>query len=390
MMRQTQDRRYFGRETTPAYGWCRPPQSCRGQLHVFVLNHNGRNLLIRCLPAICLAAERTRGGAAVTVIDNDSTDDSRQLVLRRFPSVGLYRAQNQGLASFNEVARAVDQPLVALCNNDVVPSPSMFDAAVQVLKGAPEAFAAAPLVRSAKDGSCEGPRARLRFRRGILHTELNAAPLPAMGGPAYAPSAGVVLVVWRRKFLKLGGFSAVYFPGRFEDLELCWRAWRAGWPVLAVEDVWVEHLGSATFRRELPAQRLRYLDARNAVLCTLRNVRSPMRVASCLLWAFLRMGAAILRGDPVQVNAVSHGLLSGLFVRNSWPAGLRRRPEGSLLRFLGDLQQSGQVQTMPPGDPLGAEKIRLSKGELEDRRHGTARLGQGAGSWPDGGVPWAA
>ena len=42
-------------------------------------------------------------------------------------------------------------------------------------------------------------------------------------------SAGPVLAVDRRKFLALGGYDPVYFPGRIEDLDLGFRGWMAGW-----------------------------------------------------------------------------------------------------------------------------------------------------------------
>jgi len=41
-------------------------------------------------------------------------------------------------------------------------------------------------------------------------------------------AAGPVLAVDRRKFLELGGYDPVFFPGRIEDLDLGFRGWMAG------------------------------------------------------------------------------------------------------------------------------------------------------------------
>ncbi len=57
--------------------------------HILVLNYNGRGLLEECLPSILAAAERSPVPCRVTVVDNSSTDGSRELVASQLPSVGI-------------------------------------------------------------------------------------------------------------------------------------------------------------------------------------------------------------------------------------------------------------------------------------------------------------
>ena len=71
--------------------------------HILVLNYNGQGWLEECLPSVRVAALRSPVPCPVTVVDNGSTDDSLDILARRWPDVGLIREENLGLASFNRV-----------------------------------------------------------------------------------------------------------------------------------------------------------------------------------------------------------------------------------------------------------------------------------------------
>ena len=88
--------------------------------HLLILNYNGRDLLIECLPSIVAAAARSPWPCAVSVVDNGSTDDSRAVLAARFPSVGVLREPNRGLASFNSVLTRLAEPIVLLLNSDAL------------------------------------------------------------------------------------------------------------------------------------------------------------------------------------------------------------------------------------------------------------------------------
>src|SRR5262249_12424594 len=87
--------------------------------HILVLNYNGESLLAECLPSVLEAAPRAPLPCRVTVVDNSSSDRSRELVASRFPTVGFISEPNRGLASFNAVLERRDEPVLLLLNNDV-------------------------------------------------------------------------------------------------------------------------------------------------------------------------------------------------------------------------------------------------------------------------------
>jgi len=198
--------------------------------HILVLNYNGRALLEECLPSIVEAARQSTIPCEVTVIDNESTDDSRELVARYWPSVRLVGAPNLGLASFNQVLPDLAEPVVLLLNNDVKLASDAVEPLLQVFREHDNALFSAPLCWTFDGAEYEGMRTIVRSRFGLVQGMcrvpgfeglLNRADLTAAAGP--------VLAVDRQKFLDLGGYDPVYFPGRIEDLDLGFRGWMAGY-----------------------------------------------------------------------------------------------------------------------------------------------------------------
>jgi N-acetylglucosaminyl-diphospho-decaprenol L-rhamnosyltransferase len=207
----------------------------------------------------------------IVVVDNDSHDGSSDgieseplvRVLRTGANLGYGTAANRGLAT-------TGAEFVLVSNPDVTVHPG----AVAALR---EAFAADPTLAIAgprilePDGS-RYPSARRfpsmtvaaghallgvlrpgnRFSRRYRMVDLDSA-VPA-GGAAPATVAvdwvsGACFMARHRALKELGGFDESYFM-YVEDLDLCWRAHRAGWRVGYVPGAVVTHeQGLSTDRR---------------------------------------------------------------------------------------------------------------------------------------------
>jgi hypothetical protein len=91
---------------------------------VVIVNWNGAHLLPDCLDALA-AQDLPDRQMAVWVVDNASSDGSRELLARDYPWVRvLANPRNDGFAGGNNVAlRQVGTPFVALLNNDARPAP---------------------------------------------------------------------------------------------------------------------------------------------------------------------------------------------------------------------------------------------------------------------------
>jgi N-acetylglucosaminyl-diphospho-decaprenol L-rhamnosyltransferase len=264
--------------------------------HILVLNYNGLDLLTECLPSIVEAAARTPVPCGVTVVDNDSTDGSRELVSRRWPEVRVVREENRGLASFNRALTELEEPVVLLLNNDVKLAPSAVAPLLRVFEDHDDALFSAPLCWSFDGREYEGMRTRVRSRFGLVQgmcrvpgheRVLDRADLTAAAGP--------VLAVDRRRFLELGGYDPVYFPGRIEDLDLGFRGWMAGFKGYYEPRSVAYHRGFGTFGPELGIDRCDALAIRNSFLFAWKNL-AGFRLAAHLFWVPVRLGYWLLRG----------------------------------------------------------------------------------------------
>ena len=264
--------------------------------HILVLNYNGRDLLAECLPSITRAAARSAVPCGVTVVDNESSDGSAELVSQRWPGVRVVREQNRGLASFNRVLTAFDEPVVLLLNNDVKLAPGAVGPLLRVFEDHDDALFSAPLCWSFDGREYEGMRTRVRSRFGLVQgmcrvpgheRVLDRADLTASAGP--------VLAVDRRKFLALGGYDPVYFPGRIEDLDLGFRGWMAGLKGYYEPRSVAYHRGFGSFGPELGIDRCDALAIRNSFLFAWKNLRG-FRLVAHLCWVPVRLGYWLLRG----------------------------------------------------------------------------------------------
>ena len=93
---------------------------------VVVVNWNGAHLLPACLEAL---RRQTAMDAHVWVVDNASSDGSRELLARDFPEVRvLANPDNRGFAGGNNTALVeVTTPYAVLLNNDARPEPTWLE-----------------------------------------------------------------------------------------------------------------------------------------------------------------------------------------------------------------------------------------------------------------------
>jgi GT2 family glycosyltransferase len=115
-------------------------------------------------------------------------------------------------------------------------------------------------------------------------------------------AAGPVLAVDRRRFLELGGYDPIYFPGRIEDLDLGFRSWMAGFRGYYVPESVAYHKGFGTFEPELGSSRCDLLASRNTLIFIWKNTGGA-RLLRHLLWIPIRIGGSLLLGRPNFVRA---------------------------------------------------------------------------------------
>jgi len=291
----------------------RPPAPL---VSVVIVSWNGKHLLERCLPSVLA---QNRGDYEVVLVDNGSTDGSPAWVRARFPDVRLIvYDENRGFAAGNNAAiQASQSQYVATLNNDAVPAPDWLSELVRGMDRLPRVGMCASKMVSAHDpgliDSCgiEVDRAGIGWNRhsGDRDRLDERSPYEVFG-----PCAGAAL--YRRAMLdQVGLFDEDYFA-YYEDIDLAWRAQRAGWRCLYVPAARVLHRHSSTLK-EGSSLKSYYL-GRNKVWTLVKNYPWPDWLVylpailgydgAAWTYALLRGNVSPLRGRLAGLGGLRHAL----------------------------------------------------------------------------------
>ncbi len=271
---------------------------------ILILNYNGRDLLAECLPSVLEAAACAAVPCAVSVIDNSSSDGSADEVARRWPGVDVHHEPNRGLASFNRVLSELSEPAVLLLNNDVKLDRGAVAPLLSALATHDDALFAAPLCWNFGGDEYEGMRTRVRTRFGLVQGLCRVPEHERwIDQPDLTASAGPILAVDRIRFLALGGYDPVYFPGRIEDLDLGFRGWMAGWKGYYVPASVAYHRGFGSFAPAFGRTGCDLLAVRNTLIFAWKNL-SGRRLAAHLAWLPIRVVHALATGRKTFLSAL--------------------------------------------------------------------------------------
>lgn len=223
-----------------------------------VVNYNAASRLGTCLESLHAA-----GVADIVVVDNASSDASRHVVSSATPPVTwLPLGANLGYgAAANRAARLLVGKDVLVCNPDIEVDAGAVGALAASLAADPGLGVVGPRLFNA-DGSVY-PSARKfpdlleAFGHGLLGLVVPDNPFTrryrmldrdyeAAGDADWV--SGACMLVRRRAWEEIGGFDPRYFM-YLEDVDLCWRAGRAGWRVGFVPAARVVHIQGVSAAR---------------------------------------------------------------------------------------------------------------------------------------------
>jgi hypothetical protein len=101
----------------------------------------------------------------------------------------------------------------------------------------------------------------------------------------------------REIFMDLGGYDDRYLPGIMEDVDLCYRARRAGYQLYYEPQSVVYHWGQASFKKAFGRRKTLALAHRNTFLFMWKNFSSPSFWIEHLFFLPLRLLLALVRGQ---------------------------------------------------------------------------------------------
>jgi GT2 family glycosyltransferase len=231
-------------------------------LSIIIINWNSKDYLRECLKSVIAGA----GGleTEILVIDNASHDGSAQMVAAEFPGVKFIQSdRNLGFSGGNNrAARQARGDLLLFLNPDTVVAGDALLKLVQSLRQLPDAgIVGARLLNSDRtlQTSCIQsfptvanqvldcelfrhwfPRSALWGMAALFNDSTEPAPVDAI--------SGACLMIKRNLFEQLKGFDERYFMYS-EDIDLCFRALRAGHKCWYVPEATVIHHGGGSSQK---------------------------------------------------------------------------------------------------------------------------------------------
>ncbi len=209
-------------------------------LGAVVVSYNARGHLLDCLRSL-----RAEGVSQVVVVDNASSDGSAEAVREFDPEVVVVETgANLGFGTAaNRGVELVAGDYVLILNPDAVVEPGATKVLAEALDRDATLAVVGPRVEN-PDGTLYPSARRFpdlwvaaghaflgvvrpenRFTREYRMTDADRSR------PHFVDwVSGTCMLVRRSAFAGLGGFDEAYFM-YVEDVDLCWRAWRAGWRV---------------------------------------------------------------------------------------------------------------------------------------------------------------
>ncbi|MGQ9630808.1 MAG: glycosyltransferase family 2 protein [bacterium] len=255
----------------------------RYRASAIITNWNGRELLERCLPSVFVACERLED-YEIIVVDDCSNDGSPEYIKSNFPSVkvistprnvGFQRASNLG-------AEEAKHDILIMLNNDIVLREDSLPPLLEHFYDKPNVFGVgAKLYQWDETTFLAGKRIGI-FEAG--HFKLQDVPDAEGPSPTLFVTGGAAAFD-RSKYLAIGGFDPIYHPLYWEDVDICYRAWKRGWSVLYEPRSVMYHKHRATISRQVKADRLRRITGRNSYIFLWKNITSRKMFRQHILFA---------------------------------------------------------------------------------------------------------
>ena len=204
------------------------------KLSVVIVSYNVRELLTACIDSVVKAAEGI--DTEVFVVDNDSADDTVEVIARDYPSVHLINnKENLGFSKANNIAiRQSEGEYVLLLNPDTVVAEGTLRGAVEVMDQHPEAGGAGVRMHNA-DGTLAPesrravPTPMVAARKMLGFTKRYYMSYLPWDKPGKIEVISGAFMMLRRKAIDQVGMLDEDFFMYGEDIDLSYRLLKGGW-----------------------------------------------------------------------------------------------------------------------------------------------------------------
>lgn len=256
-------------------------------ISIVIPNYNGEQLLRDNLPSIFAAVDSWQGPAEVIIVDDCSTDGSCLVIREMFPAARLLvNAVNSGFSKTCNIGmKAARFPILLCINTDVKVEPELLQTLAPHFAD-PELFAVTPRVIVEREGKNQGAVFG-RFGSGFIKGSFASAE-QELAGRENLYAVGACAAYAADKFRALGGYSEIYSPYLFEDVDISYRAWKRGWKSIYDPTATVWHYSNATLGK-VKRHTNKVIYYRNRFIFHWTNLSDPSQVIWNMLNTLLRL-----------------------------------------------------------------------------------------------------
>ena len=267
---------------------------------IVIPNWNGKDLLEKNLPSVIKAA----GKAEIIVVDDGSTDDSVAFLSQHYPHIRIIeKAKNEGFAGTVDVGvLKAKGDIVVLLNTDIEPQPTFLQSLLFRFED-PYVFAVGCLDKSEeqKNIALRG-RGIASWKKGFfIHArgdiEKQDTAWVSGGSGAFRKS------MW----VRLGGMDRLYNPFYWEDIDLSYRARKAGYKVLfESKSIAIHRHEEGKIKSSFTADQIKSIAYRNQFIFIWKNLSDPGIFFTHLCWLPIRLVQACFQGDFRMLDGFLH------------------------------------------------------------------------------------
>lgn len=270
-------------------------------------------IVVNDYPEIPLKAEMERLFPGVILIENE-----KNLGFAGAVSTGISAAKNR---------------FIFLLNNDVLLNDDTFQKALSHFEEDKVLFAVS-FRQTEKNGSFVG-RNKIYWKSGFFqHSKADAAKSGINGW-----AEGGSMLLDKKKYEIIHGFDILYSPFYWEDIDLSYRAWKAGYTIHFDSQVLVEHHHESTINAYFQKAQIDTIAYRNQFITIWKNISDGKMICEHLLYLVKNLIVYSFEGH-------------GEFVRGFWmaflllPQIIKKRSQQKKLWKISDKEIFGKFKSL--------------------------------------------
>lgn len=271
---------------------------------IIIPNYNGFDLIFDNLPKIVKIVEKNIN-LTITIVDDGSTpeeQDKLSVFINQFkkntiiPIRLLLNQKNVGFSSnVNRAALISNSDILVLFNTDVVPEKDFLRPLLSHFSD-PEVFGVACMDKSIEgDKTVLRGRGLARWHKGFLEHrkgEVDKSNTFWISGGSSAVRSDL--------FKKLGGFDALYNPFYWEDIDLSYRAQKAGYKIIFEKDSVVIHMHrKGSIKKHYKDNIILAYAMRNQFTFVWKNITDVNLLVSHIIYLPKYLLSAVIRRDVI-------------------------------------------------------------------------------------------